>query len=111
MTLINIGIAGCLGRMGKELVKSLIEDKRVNFSGGFEHLDHKDLNKNFSTLLGLKTDHQVSNNAEKIFSDSDVVIDFTTPLSTEQNLITAKNNNTPLVIGTTGLTPDILTRF
>ena len=108
MTLINIGIAGCLGRMGKELVKNLIEDKRVNFSGGFEHANHKDLNKNFSTLLGLNTDHQVTNNAEKIFSDSNVVIDFTTPSSTEQNLITAKNNTTPLVIGTTGLTPDIL---
>ena len=61
MTLINIGIAGCLGRMGKELVKSLIEDNRINFSGGLEHSDHKDLNKKFSTLLGLNTDHQVSN--------------------------------------------------
>ncbi len=108
MTLINIGIAGCLGRMGKELVKSLIEDNRINFSGGLEHSDHKDLNKKFSTLLGLNTDHQVSNNAEKIFSDSDVVIDFTTPSSTAQNLITAKKNNTSLVIGTTGLTQDIL---
>lgn len=108
MTLINIGIAGCLGRVGSELVKSLVEDERVNFSGGFEHLDHKDLNKNFSSLLGSKTDHKVSDNPKKIFSDSDVVIDFTTPASTAQNLIIAKNNSTPLVIGTTGLTKDII---
>ena len=72
MTLVNIGIAGCLGRMGRELAKSLVEDKRVNFSGGFEYLDHKDLNKKFSSLLGLETDHKVSDNPEKIFSDSDV---------------------------------------
>ena len=108
MTLVNIGIAGCLGRMGRELAKSLVEDKRVNFSGGFEYLDHKDLNKKFSSLLGLETDHKVSDNPEKIFSDSDVVIDFTTPASTSQNLIIAKDNSTPLVIGTTGLTTDIM---
>ena len=108
MTLINIGIAGCLGRMGKELVESLIEDTRVNFSGGFENSNHKDLNKKFSKLLGLNTDHQVISNAEKIFTESDVVIDFTTPSSTEQNLISAKNNSTPLVIGTTGLSSKVI---
>jgi len=45
MELINIGIAGCLGRMGRELVKKSIEDSRVNFSGGFEHPEHNLINK------------------------------------------------------------------
>ena len=44
MKLINIGIAGCLGKMGKELVKKTIEDTRVRFAGGFEHKDHKFIN-------------------------------------------------------------------
>ena len=38
MTLINIGIAGCLGRMGQELVKEIANNKLLNFVGGFEHL-------------------------------------------------------------------------
>ena len=107
MTLINIGISGCLGRMGSELVKSLTKDGRVNFAGGFEHLEHKDLNKSFSTLLDVVTDQQVSSNADKIFSVSDVVIDFTTPLTTKQNLKIAQKTTTPIVIGTTGLSSDV----
>ena len=47
MTLINIGIAGCLGRMGQELVKETVNNKRINFAGGFEHSQHKNLNKKF----------------------------------------------------------------
>ena len=109
MTLINIGIAGCLGRMGRELVKNLTKDDRVNFSGGFEHPEHKDLNKSFSTLLDIKNAQQVISNADKIFSDSDVVIDFTSPTSTKQNLIIAEKHTTPIVIGTTGLSPDVST--
>ena len=107
MTLINIGISGCLGRMGRELVNNLTNDERVNFTGGFERLGHKDLNKSFSTLLGVNTDQQVGNNPDKIFSVSDVVIDFTNPSSTKQNLKIAKKTKTPIVIGTTGLSPVI----
>ena len=40
---INIGIAGCLGKMGKELIKEIISDTRLNFIGGFEHPDHKNI--------------------------------------------------------------------
>ena len=46
MELINIGIAGCLGRMGRELVKKSIEDFRIRFAGGFEHPEHSLINKN-----------------------------------------------------------------
>ena len=38
MTLINIGIAGSLGRMGRELVKEIANNKLLNIVGGFEHL-------------------------------------------------------------------------
>ena len=44
MSLINIGIAGCLGRMGGELVKEVVKNRHLNFSGGFENPKHKDIN-------------------------------------------------------------------
>ena len=52
MKLINIGVAGCLGRMGKELVKKSISDPRVNFVGGFEHKKHESViaKKTFAKL-------------------------------------------------------------
>jgi len=48
MTIINVGIAGCLGRMGRELVKEVISDSRLNFAGGFEHHRHENINKKIS---------------------------------------------------------------
>ena len=76
MSLVNIGIAGCLGRMGSYLVKEIIYDKRLNFSGGFEDPKHENINKKISELIGVKTEHIVHNDSEKIFSQSDVVIDY-----------------------------------
>ena len=35
MALINIGIAGCLGKMGQELVKEIAHNELINFAGGF----------------------------------------------------------------------------
>ena len=108
MALINIGIAGCLGRMGSELVRETIYDNRINFVGGFELSNHKNINKKISDLIGVNTDHVVSNNSEKIFSISDVIIDFTTPKSTLQNVLMAAKHNTAIVIGTTGLDNEVL---
>ena len=108
MTLINIGIAGCLGRMGQELVKEIVNNKLVNFAGGFEHSQHEDINKKISDFVEINTDHIVSDNPRKIFSNSDVVIDFTTPQSTLQNISMAADLNKPIVIGTTGLDKEII---
>ena len=107
MTLINIGIAGCLGRMGKELVKKSISDPRVNFVGGFEHKKHELINKNLSEILNCDTNQIVSANPEEVFNISDVIIDFTAPESSLANLEFAQKTFTPLVIGTTGLTREI----
>ena len=103
MTLINIGIAGCLGRMGQELIKEVINNNQLNFIGGFEHFQHENIHKNISDVINVNTNHIVSSDPKKIFSDSNVVIDFTTPQSTLQNILTASELSTPLVIGTTGL--------
>ena len=108
MTLISIGIAGCLGRMGQELIKETINNNQLNFVGGFEHSQHKNIQKKISDLINVNTNHIVSSDPKKIFSDSDVVIDFTTPQSTLQNILTASELSTPLVIGTTGLDEKIV---
>ena len=72
MKQINIGIAGCLGRMGSELVKKSTEDSRINFAGGFEHPEHNLIDKNLSEILECETSQTVSLDAEEIFSNSDV---------------------------------------
>jgi len=105
MGLIKIGIAGCLGKMGRELVKKSIEDSRIDFAGGFEHEKHKLINKKVSDIFQFKTDQVITSNAKEVFLYSDVVIDFTTPESSQMNIELAQITKTPLVIGTTGLSP------
>ena len=45
MSKIKIAVAGCLGRMGQEITKQILKDKRLIFVGGFEHKNHPKINK------------------------------------------------------------------
>ena len=84
MKKVKIGISGCLGRMGQELVKQTKLLKEVEFVGGFD-LEN---NKNF---------------INNVFSKAHVVIDFSSPAAIKKNIETAVKNKTALVIGTTGI--------
>ncbi|SVD87861.1 uncharacterized protein METZ01_LOCUS440715, partial [marine metagenome] len=105
---ISIGVAGCLGRMGSELVKKIIQDKNTNFSGGFEHVGHKYINKAIGDVLGCVSDKKIADNGKNIFNNSDVVIDFTIPQSTKKNIDLAMETKTSLIIGTTGLDETVM---
>ena len=104
MAKIKVGIAGCLGRMGQELTKRILEDKNFIFVGGFEHKAHKKIGKKISDATNIQSREVVTNNASSIFKNADVVIDFTTPQSTLSNVKIASTTKTALVIGTTGIT-------
>ncbi|MDC6447493.1 4-hydroxy-tetrahydrodipicolinate reductase [Alphaproteobacteria bacterium] len=104
MAKIKVGIAGCLGRMGQELTKQILEDKNLLFVGGFEHKEHQKIGKKISDVTNIQTLEEVTNNANSIFKIADVVIDFTTPQSTLSNAKIASIEKTALVIGTTGIT-------
>ena len=104
MTKIKVGIAGCLGRMGQELIKQILVDKNFIFVGGFEHKSHQGIGKKISDLTNIQSSAVVTNNANSIFKIADVVIDFTTPHSTLSNVKIASITKTALVIGTTGIT-------
>ena len=104
MSKIKVGIAGCLGRMGQELTKKILEDKNFIFVGGFEHKAHQKIGKKISDVTNIQSGEVVTNNASSIFKKADVVIDFTTPQSTLSNVKVASTTKTALVIGTTGIT-------
>jgi len=81
---VKVGISGCLGRMGKELIKQSKLLRDIEFVGGFDLKDKK-------------------NFLNSIFKKAHVVIDFSSPDAIKNNLEMAVNNNTGLVVGTTGL--------
>jgi len=84
MDKINVGIAGCLGRMGQELVNESTKDKRIKFVGGYD-------------LKNSKTD------TNDIFKEANVIIDFSSPEAIKGNISLALLYKTSLVVGTTGL--------
>ena len=51
----KIGIAGCLGRMGKELVISILQNKQTTFVGGFENKNHSQVGEKFSKIFKYLT--------------------------------------------------------
>ncbi len=92
--MINVGIHGSTGRVGKLLIENLEkeEDARAFMLHAIDEFD-------FSLPKGAET----TDNTEALLQKSDVVIDFTIAVGTQALLEEALSNPTPLVIGTTGL--------
>ena len=100
---IAVGIVGCAGRMGKMLAKAVMDDNECCLSGGTENID-KFVGQDIGKLIGTEEiGCRVLDDTKELFNASDVVIDFTTPKSTILNISVAKETETPLIIGTTGL--------
>ncbi len=92
MKKINLGIAGCMGRMGKQLVKSSKKNKSFNLKVLTEN---RSINKKIN---GIKPEF----NTETAFKKTDIIIDFTIPKCTLEILKIASKLKKKVVIGTTG---------
>ena len=94
----KIAIAGAMGRMGQNLIKSGLKNDKTEIVGVF---DIENIDKNFLISVGLQSG--IATNRENSFEAADVVIDFTSPKALFNFTEAAVANNTGLVIGTTGL--------
>ena len=94
MNKINIGITGCMGRMGQQIIKTSQKNKRFAIKSLTE-------NKLISKKIGgIKPQL----NTLSAFKNTDVIIDFTVPKCTIEVIKIASKLNKKLVIGTTGFT-------
>jgi 4-hydroxy-tetrahydrodipicolinate reductase len=94
MKKINLAITGCLGRMGRQLIKSAKSYKTFKL---VTLTENKLINKKIN---GIKLDL----NTDRAFKKTDVIIDFTVPKCTLQILKIASKLKKKVVIGTTGFT-------
>jgi len=92
--MINVGIHGSTGRVGRLLIDNLSKDKEAKPS-----VLHAIDDFSFTP----PKDAIITDNVTALLSQSDVVIDFTIAMGTQTLLENALQNPTPLVIGTTGL--------
>ena len=92
MKKINLGISGCMGRMGQQLIKSSKSNKHFNLKALTEYTA---INKK---IHGVKPEL----NSEDAFKNTDIIIDFTIPKCTLEVLKIASKLKKKVVIGTTG---------
>ncbi len=94
MKKINLLITGCMGRMGQQLIKSSLKDKKIKLVALTENAIIK------KKINGIKPEF----NTENAFKKADVIIDFTIPTCTFEVLKIATKLKKKVVIGTTGFT-------
>ena len=94
MKQIRIAITGCMGRMGKQLIKSSKSNKNYKLVSLTEN---KKIDKK---IFGITPEL----NTDKTFKKVDVIIDFTVPRCTLDVLKIASKLKKRVVIGTTGFT-------
>ena len=91
---INLGISGCMGRMGQQIIKS------ARLDGNFKIIALTEARIIKKKINGI----QINLNEEKSFKKTNLIIDFTVPKCTFQILEIALKLKKRVVIGTTGFT-------
>ena len=94
MKKINLAVTGCLGRMGRQIIKS------VKFDKNFKLVTVTESKKTNKKIQGLK----ISKNNLDVFKKTNLIIDFTIPKCTMDILKIAVKLKKRVVIGTTGFT-------
>ena len=102
----KVVILGAAGRMGQSLIRCILEKKidGLDLIGAIDLWDADNLGKDVGETLGLeKCNINLTSDLNAIGSQSDVIIDFSSHVSTSGNAERIALWNTAWVIGTTGL--------
>ena len=97
--MIKVGVTGALGRMGKEVVKTVIANPEMQLVCA---IDKFETGSNVYGNVAIESDIVKSIELNK----PDVIVDFTDPASVFQNTKTYLENKVKPVIGTTGLSKE-----
>lgn len=101
--MISIAVSGVAGRMGRNIVGAVLENRAAELTGALESPGHQSIGKDVGAVSGVeKTGVKVTDEPEKAFKKADVIIDFSTPEASIRNLEAASVMKKAIVIGTTG---------
>ncbi len=98
-------VAGAAGRMGGRIIHMMRESEEVRLLGAFEKPGHPAIGKDVGEVVGLgNMGLDVKGDISEAMEGADVLIDFTTPESTLNNIRFTADTGQAMVIGTTGIT-------
>ncbi|MBN1850419.1 MAG: 4-hydroxy-tetrahydrodipicolinate reductase [Deltaproteobacteria bacterium] len=108
-------VAGAAGRMGQKIIQMIQQSDGVTLGGAFEHPNHSAVGRDAGVVAGVgELGIPIKGSLRDILGQGDVLIDFTIPQATLENIRTASPKGLSMVIGTTGITGeglDELTRL
>lgn len=104
---LGITIVGALGRMGREIAEVILADSSCSLRGALEDPRHPMQGNDYGTCIGKGSFNiAVSGGFGSIDCRGSAVIDFSSPKSLKSLLPAAVEKKLPVVIGTTGLSPE-----
>ena len=102
-------VAGAAGRMGGRIIHMIRQSKDVELSGAFELAGHASVGQDVGQVVGLgEMGIKIGASLEEVMDAGDVLIDFTSPQATLENIRLAVSRSLPMVIGTTGIIGEML---
>ena len=96
MKKIKLVVVGCAGRMGQQIIKEMQNFKNMDLIAAIEKKNSPSINKNIKKI-------KITSDKETAFRKADTIIDFSLPESTLETVKYATKLKKKLVIGTTGL--------
>jgi 4-hydroxy-tetrahydrodipicolinate reductase len=102
-------VAGAAGRMGVRIIHMIRQSDDVELAGAFERPDHPSVGSDAGQVAGLgNLGIKVSGSLKEVISLGEVLIDFTVPEATLENLKLASAAKLAVVAGTTGMSGSLL---
>ena len=102
--MIKIAIPGAAGRMGGMLIKAITDAADLGLSAATDRPDSGFIGRDAGEIANFGANGVIiGDDAAQLFTGTDVVVDFTSPAASLAHVELAVQNNTAMVIGTTGL--------
>ncbi|MBN2646538.1 MAG: 4-hydroxy-tetrahydrodipicolinate reductase [Thiotrichales bacterium] len=99
----RVAVIGASGRMGRQLIAAVVEQKGLQFTAAIERPESSMIGVDAGDLAGIgRLGISVVGSLVEVITEFDVLIDFTTPTTTVQNLAFCAQHGKKMVIGTTG---------
>ena len=101
--IINVGVIGAGGRMGRMLIEATQDNPQTTLSAAIERQGSSLVGADAGEVAAIgRLEIQIIDDLKAVISDIDVLIDFSLPAATEQNMQVCAEHNVAMVIGTTG---------
>jgi 4-hydroxy-tetrahydrodipicolinate reductase len=102
-------VAGAAGRMGKRIIRMIHQNEETELAGAFERPEHPSVNKDAGIEAGVgELRIKIAASLEDMIDQGEILIDFTAPQATLENIRSVAAHGLAMVIGTTGMTGDLL---